>query len=104
VCTFLDGTIRELYPAALGAVLGSEFSADELARTGERIYTLERSLNIQRGVNASQDVLPRRLLQGMVSPDKYQEGMKIYYHIRDWDAQGHPSAQRLTSLGLEFLV
>jgi aldehyde:ferredoxin oxidoreductase len=104
VCTFLDGTIKGLYPSALDAVLGAEFSEEELARTGERIYTLERSLNIRRGVNASQDVLPRRLLEGMVSPDKYREGMQIYYQIRDWDTEGRPSAQKLTSLGLEFLV
>lgn len=101
VCTFLAGTLQPFYASALGAVLGREFDDDELAVTGDRICTLERLLNVQRGVDASQDTLPRRILEGMVKPDVYQEGMAAYYRLRQWDEQGHPCPEKLAQLGLD---
>lgn len=103
VCTFLDGTIRPFYAHALTCVVGHEYDDDQLALIGERIYTLERALNVRRGVNASLDVLPRRLVGGLVSPDKYKEGMDVYYQLRDWDAEGCPKAEKLATLGLGFV-
>ncbi len=104
LCTFLDGAVNTLYAPALEAVLGSKYSQEDLDRAGERIYTLERSLNVRRGVDSSQDVLPRRLLEGMVAPQKYQDGMRIYYQIRDWDENGLPTARKLAELGLGFMI
>ncbi len=104
VCTFLDGTIRPFYARALTCTIGHEYDDDQLALIGERIYTLERALNVHRGVNSSLDVLPRRLVEGLVSPDKYREGMKVYYRLRDWDAEGRPRAQKLAALGLGFIA
>lgn len=100
VCTFLAGDLQPFWARALSAVLGQPFDDQELAVTGERIYTLERMLNVRRGVDASQDVLPRRLIDGLVSPEKYREGMATYYQIRGWDARGHPKPEKLTALGL----
>jgi aldehyde:ferredoxin oxidoreductase len=99
-CTFLDGTIRPYYAPALTAMLGRSYDDEELARIGERIYTLDRALNVRRGVTSAQDVLPRRLLEGLVSPEKYREGMSIYYRLRDWDAEGRPRPEKLSALGL----
>ncbi|HEC35903.1 MAG TPA: hypothetical protein ENI39_05150 [Anaerolineae bacterium] len=104
VCTFLDGTIRPYYARALTCVVGHEYDDEQLALIGERIYTLERALNVRRGVDASLDVLPRRLMEGLVSPDKYREGMKVYCQLRDWDAEGRPTARKLAALGLEFIA
>jgi aldehyde:ferredoxin oxidoreductase len=103
MCTFLHGAVTGLYASALEAVIGVSFSSEDLAKTGERIYTLERCLNIRRGIDASQDVLPRRLLEGMVSPDKYRDGMKSFYQLRSWDMHGLPTAEKLDDLGLGFL-
>jgi aldehyde:ferredoxin oxidoreductase len=104
VCTFLAGTLRPFYARALSAVLGQPFTDEDLARTGERIYTLERALNVRRGVNAALDALPRRLQEGLVAPDTYREGMRVYYQLRDWDAEGHPRPAKLSALGLDFLL
>jgi aldehyde:ferredoxin oxidoreductase len=101
-CTFLDGDIRSYYAPALNAVLGSSLDSSQLRITGERIYTLERMLNIRRGVCAGSDTLPNRILAGMVSSEKYAQGMTIYYRLRDWDPQGRPSDARLKALGLDF--
>jgi len=102
MCTFLTGPTRPFYPQALTCVLGRNITEADIARTGERIFTLERLLNIRRGVDASQDTLPRRLLEGLVAPEKYREGMRVYYQLRDWDERGRPSAGKCRELGLEF--
>lgn len=100
MCTFLTGPTRPFYARALSCVLGQEVTEEELARAGERIFTLERLLNIRRGVNASQDTLPRRLREGLVAPEKYREGMEAYYRLRDWDERGRPSMDKCGELGL----
>ena len=102
MCTFLDGTVRSYYSAALTALLGHSFDDAELEKIGERIYTLEQLLNIRRGVNSSYDTLPKRLLDGLVDPKKYQDGMAAYYKIRDWNAQGSPSEEKINNLDLSF--
>jgi aldehyde:ferredoxin oxidoreductase len=104
VCTFLAGTLQPFYASALSAVLGMEFDDGDLGVAGDRIYTLERLLNVQRGVDASLDTLPRRIMDGMVKPDIYREGMAAYYRIRGWDEQGRPRPEKLAQLGLAGLV
>jgi aldehyde:ferredoxin oxidoreductase len=103
MCTFLNGVTSAYFTRALTAVLGAEVTEAEVTRTGERIHTLERTVNVLRGVDSSQDTLPRRILDGLVAPAKYRDGMAAYYRIRDWDAAGRPSAERLEQLGLGFL-
>jgi aldehyde:ferredoxin oxidoreductase len=103
-CTFLDGTIRPYYSSALTAVLDEPYDVERLALIGDRITTLERTLNVRRGVNASDDKLPRRIMEGLVSPEKYHEGMKELYRVRGWDADGRPTAEKLALLGLEFMI
>lgn len=102
ICTFLDGDIRSYYAPALNAVLGTSLDAGQLRVIGERIYTLERMLNVRRGVRAEGDTLPNRILEGMVSREKYSQGMTIYYELRGWDPQGRPSDAKLRELGLDF--
>jgi len=104
ICTFLDGTLRPFYAQALSAVLDVEYDDKRLALIGERIYTLDRALNVRRGVDASQDTLPRRILEGLVSPEKYREGMAVYYELRDWDSEGHPRPEKLAALDLDFAI
>jgi len=103
ICTFLDATGRPFYARALSHVLGRDVDDHHLATTGERIYTLERMLNVQRGVDATQDVLPRRLMDGLVDPEKYRAGMEAYYRLRGWGDDGRPKRETLSRLGLDFL-
>jgi aldehyde:ferredoxin oxidoreductase len=103
-CTFLNGVACAFFTRALSAVLGETITEEELTQTGERIHTQERMLNVLRGVGAAQDTLPRRILEGLVAPDKYRAGLAEYYRLRDWDSSGRPSDRRLEQLGLGFLV
>lgn len=104
VCAFVGGTVSPWYARALSHALGHDYDDEQLATIGERIYTLERTLNIKRGVSADSDVLPPRLEEGLVSPEKYEEGMRIYYQLRGWDANGHPTAEKLAELDLESVT
>lgn len=104
VCTFLNAVGQLFYPRALTHVLGREVDDEMLATTGERIYTLERALNVRRGVDGSEDVLPRRLMEGLVKPETYAAGMEAYYRLRGWDDEGRPTPEKLESLGIGFMA
>jgi aldehyde:ferredoxin oxidoreductase len=103
-CTFLSGTLEPYYARALTCVTGHKFDAQALDLIGQRIHTLNRALNVRRGVGASDDVLPDRLIKGLVSPEKYEEGMRAFYELRDWDAEGRPRIEKLKALELDGVV
>jgi len=104
VCAFVAGTVKPWYARALSHALGHEYDEAQLAVVGERIYTLERMLNTKRGVSADFDALPRRLKEGLVSPEKYEEGMRLYYQFRGWDTNGCPTAGKLAELALDAVI
>ena len=90
----------------LNAALGWDWSAEDLVRTGERIFNLKRLINIRLGMTADQDTLPRRFLEeprpsGTAAgnlPD-LERLLPIYYRRRGWDEKGRPTRDRLTQLG-----
>ena len=75
---------------------------------GERIFTIQRLINIQDGYNADTDVLPQKMFQaakvgfraGKVLP--FKELMEDYYNLRGWDESGKPSQATLDRLGLSI--
>jgi len=92
------------HPYALKLVTGTNMNIGRFVRTGERIYNIERLVNIRQGLKDA-DTLPDRLkspLQknmdhGVVALDKM---LKKYYSIRGWDSHGAPKKWRLKKLGL----
>jgi aldehyde:ferredoxin oxidoreductase len=103
---------RRLYPAMLRAATGIEAFGDMgyLGVVADRIVTLERALNVRRGVRRNQDSLPRRFLREPLhtgtAPGEGQmvaglEGfLDDYYRLRGWTIDGIPSRERLETLGL----
>jgi aldehyde:ferredoxin oxidoreductase len=81
----------------LSAVLGSEFTAVDVARIGERIVTLERHLT--RRYTDAPDALPKRW-----TPPQLPDMLAEYYRRHGWDASGNPSPARLAELGIAPLV
>jgi len=76
-------------------------------RTGERIFTAKRAINVERGLTRKDDALPKRLLTvpqrddiGPVSPQGMARMLDEYYRLRGWNADGAPTAERLKTLGL----
>jgi aldehyde:ferredoxin oxidoreductase len=91
----------------LEAATGIEMSLDELMKTGERIWNLERLFNFRAGLTGKDDRLPDRLLKEPISsgPAKGRvvelaKMLPEYYELRGWDKEGQPTKARLKELGL----
>lgn len=94
----------------LQAVTGWQMDAAELEAIGERVYNLERLINVRRGLSRRQDTLPYRVThepiptgasQGRYCPkDTLQALLDEYYQVRGWDAQGQPTPEKLAALRL----
>jgi aldehyde:ferredoxin oxidoreductase len=91
----------------VAAACGPEFSLENMAKIGERIWNMERDFNNKAGFTAKDDTLPPRLLnepvktgpaKGLVS--KLPEMLPKYYAARGWDADGQLKADTRERLGL----
>lgn len=79
------------YAAQYSAMVGVPFTADDVMRTGERIYNLERRYNNLAGIGEGSDSLPDRLTKEP-STMKGSEGhvceldqmLEEYYAARGW--------------------
>jgi aldehyde:ferredoxin oxidoreductase len=103
--------INESLAAMVNAVTGWSMSAEELEKIGERIYNLERLINVGRGVGRKDDTLPYRVMhepipdgpvKGRYCPEeKLNEMLDEYYALRGWTRDGVPTAEKLAELGLK---
>ncbi len=91
----------------VAAACGPEFTLENLAKIGERIWNMERDFNNRAGFTSKDDNLPPRLLnepaktgpaKGLVS--KLPEMLPKYYAARGWDADGQIKADTRERLGL----
>ena len=91
----------------VAAACGPEFTLENLAKIGERIWNLERDFNNRAGFTAKDDTLPPRLLNepaktgpatGLTS--KLPEMLPKYYAARGWNADGQLEAATRERLGL----
>jgi aldehyde:ferredoxin oxidoreductase len=95
------------YADMLNAVLGTEWTAEDILQSGERIWNLERVFNLNAGIDPSQDTLPKRLLEDPI-PGGPSEGhvarlselLPEYYKLRGWGTEGIPQKETLTALSL----
>jgi aldehyde:ferredoxin oxidoreductase len=81
---------------------------EEIQAIGERIYNLERLINVKRGVTRAQDTLPYRVMhepipdgpaKGRYCPeDTLQNMLDEYYRLRGWDQEGIPTNEKLSEL------
>jgi aldehyde:ferredoxin oxidoreductase len=109
LCKFMvKGRLNPAQTVVLtNAALGWQWSGDDLIRTGERIFTLKRLINLRLGVTRADDSLPSRLLIEP-RPSGGAEGnlpdldfmLQLYYDLRGWDAKGRPLHDTLSKLGL----
>ena len=83
----------------------------ELSEIGERINNLTRAFNVREGLSKKDDTLACRLLKEPL-PDgpckgqvvKLEEMLTEYYKLCGWDTSGKPTKEKLTELGLDFVV
>lgn len=106
--------INERYRDAINYATGWDLSVAEVERIGERVYNLERLINVERGIaDAETDTLPYRVMQVPI-PEGPSEGMHCppeeldamlheYYEFRGWDENGVPTEEKLAELEMEGL-
>jgi aldehyde:ferredoxin oxidoreductase len=94
---FAEGA--EEYAAQYEALVGIPLSADDVMRTGERIYNLERYFNNLNGFDGKDDTLPQRYLEepgtgpAENSVVELDEMKAEYYTARGWENGVVPEAK-----------
>lgn len=109
ICAFMtDGggmsftEIKDLF----NAITGWNYSIRELMDAGERMFTVQRLINIRDGYNAATDVLPAKMFQ--TAKEGFRAGkelpfkklMEDYYALRGWNDNGEPTQVTMERLGL----
>jgi aldehyde:ferredoxin oxidoreductase len=91
----------------LAPACGPEFTLENVALIGERIWNMERDFNNRAGFTAKDDQLPKRLVteaaktgpaKGLVS--KVPEMLPKYYEARGWNPDGTLKPETRARLGL----
>ncbi|MDF2614379.1 MAG: aor [Clostridia bacterium] len=95
------------YASMINAVIGTDWTAEDVLMAGERIWNIERLYNLEAGIDPSQDTLPKRLLEDGIAegPSKgnvarLSELLPQYYSERGWGSDGIPTEDRKALLGL----
>ncbi|MBN1251694.1 MAG: aldehyde ferredoxin oxidoreductase family protein [Bacteroidales bacterium] len=99
----------------VNAITGSSWDENSFKKAGERIFNLEKMINIREGFTAEDDVLPERFYTEALSSgpkkgailnrDEFAEKLLEYYKSRDWDiSSSKPSEKKLKELSLDFLI
>ncbi len=92
----------------VNSCLGTKYTDEDLISIGERIWNLERLFNLKAGYTGSDDALPIRFTEELLSDEdgegqisRVGEMITEYYSLRGWSEQGEPLPEKLKSLGLE---
>ena len=105
--TLHSGATPDHYAAQIDGACEGGWDLKRLNETGERIWNLERQFNLAAGLTAKDDTLPKRILEepapsgvakGLVSGLKTM--LPEYYAQRGWSAEGRPTKETLTRLGI----
>jgi aldehyde:ferredoxin oxidoreductase len=104
--------VNENYTEAINLATGWDLSVEEVEEIGERVYNLERLINVARGVaDRESDTLSHRVMHEPI-PDGPAEGMYCppaeldamldeYYRFRGWNDNGHPTEETVDRLDLD---
>jgi aldehyde:ferredoxin oxidoreductase len=93
------------YKDMFNAIVGLDWTKEKLLEAGDRIWNIERVFNLEAGVGAELDTLPRRLLTEPIPKGpckghihRLGELLPDYYKERGWDEQGLPTEDKLAQL------
>lgn len=63
ICSFVNSYSREDYAEIYSKILGKEITMEKLKKRAHEIQKLERKIDIERGINKENDILPKRVLE-----------------------------------------
>jgi aldehyde:ferredoxin oxidoreductase len=103
--------LNELYRDAVNHATGWDLGTAEIEEIGERIYNLERLINVERGVASREsDTLPYRVMHEPIPagpaagmhcpPEELDRLLEEYYAFRGWSSDGVPTPETLDRLDL----
>jgi aldehyde:ferredoxin oxidoreductase len=106
VFTTFAWTLEDIAPQVDAACEGA-WTPEKMLEAGERIWNLERKFNMDAGLTAADDTLPKRLLKDAAktgpAKGKVNELHKMlphYYEIRGWTPDGVPTSDTLNRLSV----
>ena len=108
ICLFTSFALSaDDYKDLFNAIVGQDLTTEELWKTGDRIWNLERLFNLKAGVGPDQDRLPRRLVSEPIpsgpakgNVHRLPELLPEYYKERGWNEQGLPTEEKLAELAI----
>ncbi|MEM2081053.1 MAG: aldehyde ferredoxin oxidoreductase family protein [Candidatus Bathyarchaeia archaeon] len=118
VCKFSRGTYyKELQDMAklYSLVTGIDMTAEELKKSGERINTIARIINVREGLSRKDDTLPWKVMNMPIPDDGPVKGAVVtqeeldlllddYYESRGWTLEGVPKVAKLKELAMDDLA
>jgi aldehyde:ferredoxin oxidoreductase len=108
ICNFFPLFVEQLVEL-LGLVTGWDVTVEELALTGERIFTMMRLFNLKLGYDVNDEKLPEIVLRPLEGATEghvpnVEEQLDTWYKFRDWSRKtGKPSKKKIEKLGLAGL-
>jgi len=118
VCKYSRGTYYkglEEMAKLYSSVTGIDLTAEELKKSGERVNTVARLINIREGLGREDDTLPWKVMNvpipdygpvkgAVVTQAELDLLLDDYYVSRGWTLDGVPTAAKLKALGMEDLA
>ncbi len=108
-CSFIAGYFDYTdWVNLLNATTGWNVKYEDLMKTGERIWNLQKAYNIREGGSRKDDTLPGRFYKVPLPHDPGKGRIMVdldpmldeYYGLRGWDKEGIPTKEKLLELGL----
>jgi aldehyde:ferredoxin oxidoreductase len=91
-------------------VTGIRITPEELRKSGERIYNLEKAYNVREGWTKRDDFPPPRVMKdpiadgaskgSLVTEKEFEPMLTAYYEARGWNNEGVATKQKLQELEL----
>jgi len=89
---------------------GMDFSTARLEEVANRVATLERIFNLKTGLEAEEDILPKRFQEEPILVGGKEKVIPLglaqrlrsdYYLAREWDEKGRPTESLVRTLGMK---
>lgn len=88
-------------------VTGWDVDLKYFTETAERIFNLQRVLDVCYGISSKDDTVPPRCFEPLKEgksegrvPMPFERSLMEYYKLREWNSDGKPKVQKLAKLGL----